>query len=269
MLSPKENHLLEKLSHDKYFQILDFLECALNPSDNFRQQILSSLKQVFGYERTTFLTFNSNGSLNSPVSINIDDYYKNHYENYYHEKDTFNPVTDPSRSKPSSLRKNVYTITDLMTYKEYEMTEYYNDFFREQNIYYEVEVLLFDKERLTGFISILKSRDEKDFTPLEISILNKLSPLLSRLLAYDLLLEQQQEENKCFNKELQTIGSSHLTKREIEIIDLIIKGFSNKEIADKLFISLYTVKVHVKSIFEKLDVKNRTSIAYKFNLLRQ
>jgi LuxR family maltose regulon positive regulatory protein len=49
-----------------------------------------------------------------------------------------------------------------------------------------------------------------------------------------------------------------LSEREIEVLRLIAQGFSNTEIAKKLFISLSTVKGHTTNIFGKLGVKNRT-----------
>jgi LuxR family maltose regulon positive regulatory protein len=49
-----------------------------------------------------------------------------------------------------------------------------------------------------------------------------------------------------------------LSKRELEILQLIARGLSNREIAAQLVISLSTVKGHTANIFSKLDVKNRT-----------
>ena len=49
-----------------------------------------------------------------------------------------------------------------------------------------------------------------------------------------------------------------LTEREREIMELIALGYTNRQIADKLFISVGTVKGHVNHIFSKLDVSNRT-----------
>ncbi len=49
-----------------------------------------------------------------------------------------------------------------------------------------------------------------------------------------------------------------LSKREVELLGLIVAGCSNKEIASQLVISLGTVKRHTVNIFNKLDVKNRT-----------
>ena len=48
-----------------------------------------------------------------------------------------------------------------------------------------------------------------------------------------------------------------LSSREVEILSLLVEGHRNKEIAERLFISLNTVKSHVYRIYEKLHVKSR------------
>ena len=49
-----------------------------------------------------------------------------------------------------------------------------------------------------------------------------------------------------------------ISKRELEVLELIAAGLTNQEIADKLFVSLNTVKTHSSNLFMKLDVKRRT-----------
>ena len=49
-----------------------------------------------------------------------------------------------------------------------------------------------------------------------------------------------------------------ISKRELEVLELMSLGFSNQEIADKLFVSLNTIKTHSSNLFEKLEVKRRT-----------
>jgi two-component system, NarL family, response regulator LiaR len=65
--------------------------------------------------------------------------------------------------------------------------------------------------------------------------------------------------------------SASLTHREQEVLALLVKGMSNPEIADKLFISRATVKVHMSSILSKLGVSSRAeaiSFAIQNKLVR-
>jgi len=62
------------------------------------------------------------------------------------------------------------------------------------------------------------------------------------------------EASKAFN----------LSKRETEIVQLVAKGMANKEIAADLSISVETVRVHLKHIYEKLHVRSRTEAAMKY-----
>lgn len=56
----------------------------------------------------------------------------------------------------------------------------------------------------------------------------------------------------------ERISGTQLTEREITVLRILASGLSNKEIAAKLFISEVTVKAHLKNIFTKLNVVNRT-----------
>lgn len=57
------------------------------------------------------------------------------------------------------------------------------------------------------------------------------------------------------------VESVHMTKRERQVIELIADGSTNKEIAQKLHLSTYTVKSHVHNILEKLALNTRVQIA--------
>ena len=68
-------------------------------------------------------------------------------------------------------------------------------------------------------------------------------------------------ENFILNTSL--ISQLELSKRELEILNLIAQGHSNEEIAAKIFVSVSTVKTHNQNLFEKLDVKRRIQAVEK------
>ncbi len=58
--------------------------------------------------------------------------------------------------------------------------------------------------------------------------------------------------------------TENLTRREEEILSYLAKGFRYKEIADTLFISIETVRTHIRNIYEKLHVRSRTEAVLKY-----
>ncbi len=66
--------------------------------------------------------------------------------------------------------------------------------------------------------------------------------------------------------QLESIYQYGLTKREVDITKQVIKGMSNKEIADHKYISETTVKTHLKNILSKVNVKNRTALVHKLTM---
>ncbi len=65
--------------------------------------------------------------------------------------------------------------------------------------------------------------------------------------------------------EMEKLG---ISQRELEVLQLIAQGHSNQEIADKLFVSLNTVKTHTSNLFLKLEVTRRTMAVQKAKELR-
>jgi DNA-binding NarL/FixJ family response regulator len=59
----------------------------------------------------------------------------------------------------------------------------------------------------------------------------------------------------------QPAGASALTERQMKVVEAVGHGFANKQIAYKLKMSENTVKVHLRHIMKKLNVRNRTEIA--------
>lgn len=94
--------------------------------------------------------------------------------------------------------------------------------------------------------------DDYIFKPFNIMTLTaKIEALLRRISWID-------EDNKSYSLTDNPIRKNRLTAREQEILQLIGKGKSNRQIAENLYLSELTVKTHLKNIFKKMQVVNRT-----------
>ncbi|MBS1509143.1 MAG: DNA-binding response regulator [Bacteroidetes bacterium] len=69
--------------------------------------------------------------------------------------------------------------------------------------------------------------------------------------------------NPAFVQDEQQVQRLGISRREFEVLELMAAGLSNQEIADKLFVSLNTVKTHTSNLFLKLEASRRTQAVQK------
>lgn len=82
----------------------------------------------------------------------------------------------------------------------------------------------------------------------------------------DALQKQKLEKQEYVPSEhiLRTrLTSCGLTQRQQEVTELLMRGLSNREIAEQLLIEEYTVKVHLRDIFQRMNVHRRTALVAK------
>lgn len=120
----------------------------------------------------------------------------------------------------------------------------------------ELRFIIFDHsyEIYVGIIAVL-------FTALGIWLALKLSkPKIETIIVEK---EVYIEKSEKFVQNTLLISELELSKREIEVLELLAQGHSNQEIAAQLYVSLSTVKAHNQNLFEKLDVKRRIQAVEK------
>ena len=112
------------------------------------------------------------------------------------------------------------------------------------------------KAGATGYV--LKERDDAEVLLSIRSILRGGAPI-DPFIAQE-ILKQISASAITAAKDGKSLDSevALLTNRETEILDLVAQGMSNKEIAEQLFVSKYTVESHIKHIYRKLSVTKRT-----------
>lgn len=107
---------------------------------------------------------------------------------------------------------------------------------------------------------IMKGSDEKTLKNAIEAVNQKagwLDPQIARVVLSG--INEQKENTQDKTKSLN--NKYGLTKKELEVLSLIVDGLSNQEIAQKLVVSLSTTKAHVHSILQKLYLTDRTKAA--------
>lgn len=115
----------------------------------------------------------------------------------------------------------------------------------------ELRFIIFDHsmEIYIGAIAVI-------FTGLGIWLTLKLTkPKVETVVVEKEVYIKTNGEFRLNEKELSRLG---LSSRELEVLQLMADGYSNSEIADRLFVSLNTIKTHTSNLFAKMDVKRRT-----------
>ena len=120
----------------------------------------------------------------------------------------------------------------------------------------ELRFIIFDHamEIYVGAIAII-------FTALGIWLALKLTkPKIERVVVEKEIYIEKARDFVFNEAEFTRLG---ISKRELEVLQLMAEGFSNAEIAARLFVSLNTIKTHASNLFFKLDVSRRTQAIEK------
>jgi len=138
---------------------------------------------------------------------------------------------------------------------------------KEQNIRTNAIIVIFV---LLGLVAILlfvfyriKRREEAKRSLQEKNILLKEMELLRATLNAELNQPVERQKVSINKLDLNKNLLNPLTEREMEVLDLICDGKTNKAIGEELYVSVNTIKTHVLKIYEKLDVNNRTQALKK------
>jgi DNA-binding CsgD family transcriptional regulator len=257
---------------------LNLLSRTLADISSFKRDVLEFLSETFGYRYLFFHLFDEEAcKFISPTTINIENCEKwiNEYAEYYHQLDFFNPR---NRQFPSHMHRNILTVTDIMSLEEYERTEIFRDLYRRTGYYYLANSYLKSGDRLLGSFSLLKPKDDANFTSDEIDALDRIIPYIANRLYDYLELDQIKLERQFYKNLIQEFPGPearntepkrlptefyHLTNREAEIVELLAEGLRYKTIAERLLISFNTVRTHVENIREKVGANNRVTILNK------
>ena len=134
-----------------------------------------------------------------------------------------------------------------------QRNSYIAGFRRPMGVAYKLEVFLRDRKgEIRGGIRLARPVEMGEFSDHELAAVRAMQPVLSR--AWVSMIAQSQTD---------TLLSS-LTLRESDVLECVLNGAANKQIAARLGLALPTVKSHMQNIFRKLGVTNRSGLIARF-----
>lgn len=247
------------ITEKDYKNILEICFFINEYVDNYKIQVLEKISDQLGsgFDNLTFLEAQVNNRLGNSIGINSVKSSCKKYNLLFNDKDIF-----LNNLKDTHSQSKVKSIEDIMSFKDYEKTSYYNDFLKKENLYYELSIPLMHKSKLVGGIGIFREKSDKPFSNKDKEIFTILSRHLS-LSYYNWLNLNNKLKYNCLKEKYG------LTKTEQNIIKLVECGMTNREIANKKNISFHTVKAHVEHIFTKMQVHSRTEMIYQLSKIKK
>ncbi len=224
-----------------------------------REIFLGLIQLIIPYDSATFGLASGDGKhlFSDMVYFNIPE-----TEDVY-EYDEYEQL-DYTRWIYLAAKNMAFIETNLISCVERENSLFYKEFYESKGIHFAMQLCLALENDLLGIICLYRPKDSEDFSQKDLFVLNQ----LKEHLAHRLYIEDKKikaDNSSVLPDKYQLEKGYRLTRREIEVLFLVIKGFSNADIADSLFISEHTVKKHLKNIYKKLEVTRRTQlIGYNF-----
>jgi len=259
------------LSEKDYREVLDLVYLANSCQDieHFVTNFLPEVSRAFRSELATFHLLEGNpqrpvigesrGFFSDKCSSNEDKYNPQLYKDYYYQQ-------SPLLKEAISSSKQVLKIAAVMSQKDWERHEFFYDFILPQHLYWELFLALRWENNLAGVVTLWRQRKQEDFLDSDLLKSEILAPHLT------LVVHNLCSSNALKGKNGEIIGydgqkikekfisNFHLSEREAEILDGVITGMSYDEIANKCFISRFTVHSHVKNIYSKIGIHSRIDL---------
>lgn len=164
-------------------------------------------------------------------------------------------------------RFGVFRLRDLSP-SGFKDSEYYKTWYR--NCGYQDECGFLIALQADGFVNIAlgKTSPRASFTKAQLGTLEAIGPTVEALCQQHWTAHESSASSEQLRAQLHSalnaFGSSLLTERETQVINLVLHGHSTKTVAEKLSISMETVKLHRKHAYAKLEVSSQAELFYLF-----
>ncbi len=246
---------------------MEFSECQMQTllepirrvrgTTDFAQASAASFGQIFSASKAVFIERQSGSA--AAISRSPDDVHfvnwpswcKPHYCAHFRDRD---PIGRWLASAEARRDVSVACLSDLVPAQRLVRAPYYTDMMRPGGARHVMTLVVRNGDAVAGALSLVRDAASDDFSGDERALARTIAPVLG--LAYAIAAERQAHARMPRSID----GIDALTPRERQVMGLVVQGHSNKVIARLLDASPWTIKNHLRAIFEKMQVANRTAL---------
>ncbi len=177
-------------------------------------------------------------------------------------------VLDPYYIAATRQRFGLFRLRDLSP-TGFKDSEYYKNWYRNCGYQDECGYLIALSDEAFVNIALGKTRPRTSFTRAQVATLRAVQPVIETLARRHWTYPTQAAPGSVdlraqLHNALSHFGQSMLTERETQVINLVLHGHSTRTVAEKLSISVETVKLHRKHAYAKLEVSSQAELFYLF-----
>ncbi|MGG4665063.1 helix-turn-helix transcriptional regulator [Providencia vermicola] len=201
---------------------------------------LNTIAHIIPISASVYYLVNDHWQPDNYVLYGIPAQMHRDYLAYFHQLDPLHP---------DKFREDDLRLVRMAPEVRQQNQAFFHDFMQPNNLTDMAEIFIRRKNKIIAGVSVLR---DSPFSQHEIMRLNAILPV-AELMTFDILPD----------------SLVSYTPKEQEIIHLVREGASNKRIALLLGVSLSTVKTHLRNIFTKANVTNRTELVSSGFIIRQ
>jgi len=219
----------------------------------FQQKSLELISSLVSLSSSAFFLVDPGMQHKGAVLYNLAADAERAYASEYGALDPLHP------ERFANSNEVLVTLDSRIAPHHLKQTLYYQNFMVPFNHRYVVDMFFRREGRIIAGLSIMREESLGNFCADALALLRKVQPFLEYALNAVYLPRRESER--------QDIAAKYeLTERELDVLELVLRGSSNKAIATDLALGEATVKTHLIRIFRKTDVKKRSELVAKILL---
>ena len=219
-----------------------------NFPNHFQRESLNLINGLLPLSSSGFYLVGADIRHRGVVFRGLDTAVERDYAENYRDHDPLNPALF------AHTDDRVVCIDEQLPEEELLASFYYREFMRPLQHRHVADMFFRSSKDIIGVLTMLREAGLGPFSQPELTLLRQLQPFLEYTLNTVYLPKRYRERDNIQQ-------SFKLTDRELDVLELIVAGASNKIIARELVLSLATVKTHIQHIFHKVEVPSRTALS--------